>query len=460
MKFYNTLTRQVEELVSLDKDSVKIYNCGLTVYSHPHIGNWVGYIYWDVLHRALENVGYKVNRVQNITDVGHLVSDDDDGEDKMEKSALSEGKTAWEIAEKYIKIANFEAYELLGLKKPKLIRATDKIKEQIEFVKKLEELSYTYEIKDEGIYFDTSKLDDYGKLAKLDKEGLKEGARVSVDGKKNATDFAIWKFSPTDKKRDMEWDSPWGKGFPGWHLECSVIAYEELGEQIDIHTGGIDHIPVHHTNEIAQTETITGKTFAQCWLHNNHMKVNGTKMSKSLGNIYRLKDITDKGFDLQAFKVLVLSKHYQTEGNFTWEILESSQNRLDNWQLVADLRWQIDKDDKSIEHKNYNNDIMEALLDNLDTPKALTVIDKYFDHLLKINKAPSDLALDYLKDVLGIDLYKPDITKKQKQIIQNRDIAKDSKNYADADEFRNELASSGIALRDTENGTYWYRAKK
>ena len=288
MKLYNTLGAKNEEFQSLEDNVVKLYTCGLTVYSQPHIGNWVAYIYWDLLVRTLQAHHYEVIRVQNITDVGHLTDDADAGEDKMLKGALREGKTAWEVAEKYIKIADHEAYELLGLVRPTHIpRATEYIPQQIDFVKQLEQKGYTYQIAD-GVYFDTSKLSNYGELAKLDIKGLQFGARVADTGKKNPTDFAVWKFSSPDEKRDMEWDSPWGTGFPGWHLECSVMARELLGDQIDIHTGGIDHIPVHHTNEIAQTEAVTTKPFSNFWVHANHLKVDGTKISKSLGNIYTL----------------------------------------------------------------------------------------------------------------------------------------------------------------------------
>lgn len=241
MKLYNTLTRQKDTLRPLG-DAVKIYTCGLTVYSQPHIGNWVGYIYWDTLVRLLRYQDIRVVRTQNITDVGHLTSDDDDGEDKMEKGARREGKTAWDVAQRYIDIAEHEAYEVLQLVRPDhLVRATDFIDQQIAFAQALDERGFLYEITGDGMYFDTSRLADYGKLAQLDIGGLEAGARVSVQGKRNITDFAVWKFSPTDRQRDMEWDSPWGRGFPGWHLECSVIARATLGDQIDIHTGGIDH---------------------------------------------------------------------------------------------------------------------------------------------------------------------------------------------------------------------------
>ncbi|HSH55871.1 MAG TPA: cysteine--tRNA ligase, partial [Candidatus Limnocylindrales bacterium] len=336
MKLYNTLTRSIDSLQPLSGNTIKLYTCGLTVYSQPHIGNWTGYIYWDVLVRSLRAEGYCVERTQNITDVGHLVSDDDEGNDKMEVGAKREGMTAWDIANKYIAIADHEAYDLLGFVHPEhIVRATECIDEQIVFAKELEAKGYTYIIPDEGVYFDTSKLSEYGRLARLDIEGLQAGARVAVEGKRNHTDFAIWKFSPEGKQRDMEWDSPWGKGFPGWHLECSVIARKTLGDQIDIHTGGIDHIPVHHTNEIAQTEALTGKPFASFWMHNNHLKVDGGKMSKSLGTIYTLQDILDKGYGLDAFKLFVLGKQYRTEGNFTWEHLTAAQQRLNHWYQIA-----------------------------------------------------------------------------------------------------------------------------
>lgn len=454
MKLYNTLTRQAEEFVPLEGNKVRLYTCGLTVYSQPHIGNWVAYIYWDILVRTLKASGYDVGRVQNITDVGHLTSDEDAGEDKMLKSALKEETTAWDVAEKYMKIADHEAFDLLGLIKPDhMPRATEYIQQQIDFVKILEQKGFTYVI-DDGVYFDTSKLKDYGKLARLDIEGLQFGARVEDTGKKNPTDFAVWKFSNSNEKRDMEWDSPWGVGFPGWHLECSVMARELLGDQIDIHTGGIDHIPVHHTNEIAQTEAVTGKKFSNFWVHANHMKVNGTKMSKSLGNIYTLQDILDKGYDLQAFKLLVLSKHYRTEGNFTWDIMEAAQNRLRNWQAAADLRWQTPAvtSDSGVRPED---DTLRALQDDLNTSKALAKIDVYFDSLMSTGTAPSGDALLAIRNLLGVNLLKDDITNEQKQSIKDREAARQAKDWAKSDELRNQLQEQGIAVRDTPNGTLW-----
>lgn len=468
MKLLNTMTGQKEQLSTLTPGLVKLYTCGLTVYSQPHIGNWLGYIYWDVLVRALEAEGLRVERTQNITDVGHLTSDDDDGEDKMEKGARAEGKTAWDIADKYIEVADKEAYQLLGLKRPThLVRATDLIDRQIQFAQALETKGLTYLIEGEGLYFDTSKLDNYGKLAKLDISGLEAGKRVAVNGKRLVTDFAIWKLSPADAQRDMEWDSPWGKGFPGWHLECSVIARETLGDQIDIHTGGIDHIPVHHTNEIAQSEGLTGQEFAHTWLHNNHIKIDGTKISKSIGNIVTLEDILAKGYDLTAFKIVALSKHYRTEGNFDWSILDAAANRLRNWRSVAALRHQthgtLEHDnDKDVTVHAASGAILEALKDDLDTPRALAVIDQAFtslesSNISEINRSSLVQLIENIDALLGIDLASstPDIDDDTKRLILERQRARETKDFEASDRLRDAIAERGVTIRDTPHGTIW-----
>ncbi len=461
MKLYNTLSQNIEEFTPINDKIVKMYTCGLTVYSQPQIGNWVAYIYSDILNRVLIADGYKVNRVQNITDVGHLVSDDDAGEDKMEKGARAEGLTAWDVAEKYIKVAHDEA-KLLDLLQPsQIVRATSLIDEQIDFIRQLENKGYTYVIND-GVYFDTSKLNDYGKLARLDIKGLQAGARVDVGGKKHPTDFALWKLSPSEHKRDMEWDSPWGKGFPGWHLECSVIARESLGDQIDLHTGGIDHIPVHHTNEIAQTETLTGKTFCRYWFHNNHMKVNGTKLAKSLGNSYTLNDILDKGFSLYAFKVLVLSSHYRTEGNFSWEILEAAQNRLHSFEQLADRALQADNNGKDI---TFDPDsLLQALNDDLDTPKVLNIISGVVNTVSdkKLSISASNNLRDYLKTVdslLGLKLSeRKDISLQQKAVLGKRAKAREINDWSTSDKLRDQLLEEGVEINDTPQGQVWSRS--
>lgn len=466
MKLYNTLSRTVEDFKPLVDKKVSIYTCGLTVYSHPHIGNWLGYIYWDVLIRMLRAEGYDVERTQNITDVGHLTSDDDNGEDKMEKGAHREGITAWDVAEKYIAIAENESSQLRLLPPEHLTRATAMIDEQIAFAKILEDKGYLYRIDGDGMYFDTAKLSDYGKLARLDIDGLEAGARVSVEGKRNITDFAVWKFSPVGTKRDMEWESPWGVGFPGWHLECSVIARETLGDQIDIHTGGVDHIPVHHTNEIAQTEAVTGKQFSKFWLHVNHIKSDGKKMSKSLGNVYTLEDIKAKGYDIDAFKVFALQKHYRTEGNFTWENLEAAQNRLNSWRESAALLHQpmatggYKLDAATVE--DASKDFLNKLSDDLGTPLAISIIDdtlSAFRSALRVEGVDEAITafLQSIEGLIGISILVDDISDKEKTSLAERELARTDKDWAKSDELRDELLKQGIGLRDTPNGAVWYR---
>ena len=473
MKLHNTMTGQVETLRPLRDDRVSLYTCGLTVYSQPHIGNWIGYIYWDILVRTLRAEGYNVERTQNITDVGHLVSDDDEGEDKMEKGARAEGITAWDVAKKYTAIADHEGYDMLGLIRPDhLVTATSCIDAQIAFAKTLDDKGYLYRT-DDGMYFDTSKLSIYGKLARLDIDGLQAGVRVDMAGKRRPTDFAVWKFSPIDQQRDMDWDSPWGKGFPGWHLECSVIARETLGDQIDIHTGGIDHIPVHHTNEIAQTEAVTGQPFAQVWVHNNHLKVDNQKMSKSLGNIYTLSDIVRHGYDMSDFRMFALGKHYQTEGNFTRDNLLAAHNRLQRWRDMACLRWQTndtlhDDDDKDRTHDvngrllSAPHAALEALGNDLDTPGALIAIEQAIDEidLSPLTTLQHSALVDmvtWIDDVLGLQLakYTPDINDEHKRLIIERRRARDAHDWATSDRLRDQLLEHGLLLRDTPTATIW-----
>lgn len=317
MRLYNTLTRTIDELKPINAPIVTVYTCGPTVYDYPQIGNWFTYVRWDTLIRTLKASGLQPNWVLNVTDVGHLVSDADEGEDKLEKGARREGKTAWDIAKFYTNdfVAGMHALNMLI--PDQMPRATDHIAEQIDLIKKLEDKGFTYTTSD-GIYYDTAKFPRYADFAKLDLDEQQAGARVKVNPeKRNSTDFALWKFSPKDHKRDMEWDSPWGKGFPGWHLECSAMSMKYLGETIDIHTGGIDHVPIHHTNEVAQSEAITGKPLANIWLHGNHIMVNGEKISKSLGNSIRLQDIQAKGFSPIVLRLHVLESHYRSQSKFS-----------------------------------------------------------------------------------------------------------------------------------------------
>lgn len=464
LKLYNTMTRKKEEFEPLVDTEVTLYTCGHTVYGDPHIGNWRAYITWDILLRTLRANNFSVNHAQNITDVGHLTDDEDSGEDKLQKTANKERKTAWEIAEFYSKRTD-EARAKLGIiKSTHSPKATEYMEQQIEFIEQLEKKGVTYEIKNDGIYFDTSKLKDYGRLARLDVEGLREGARVKNVGKRNVTDFALWKFTPKGVKRDMEWDSPWGRGFPGWHLECSVMAGDLLGDQIDIHTGGVDHIPIHHTNEIAQTETVTGGTFVNYWLHNKHMMVNGAKMSKSLGNAYTIDDLISKRYDLRAFRLLILTSHYRTQSNFTWKLMNAAQSRLKRWQAMADLRWQTDKSTPSlIEAINTSiSEATDALNNDLDTPGALKGLEDSFNKLEKQKLASGDgevfLAfLNFIKERLGVDLLLDDVSPEIYSLIGERETARDEKDFEKSDKFRDELLSLGVRVNDTASGSTWSR---
>jgi cysteinyl-tRNA synthetase len=467
MRLYNTLSRTVEDVQPINQPEVTVYTCGPTVYDYPHIGNWFTFIRYDVLIRALKAAGLHTKWVMNVTDVGHLVSDADEGEDKLEKGARREGKTAWDIAKFYGDYFEKAIDRLNMLHPDHLPKATDHIAEQIALIQKLEEKGFTYTI-DDGVYFDTSKLQDYGKLARLDIEHLKAGARVEANPQKhNATDFALWKFSPKDQKRDMEWDSPWGKGFPGWHLECSAMAIKYLGETIDIHGGGIDHIPVHHTNEIAQSEAATGKPFAHYWFHSNFILVDDKKMSKSAGTFVTLEEIEEKGFDLAAFRLLVLESHYRTEAHFSWEALEAAQNRLNDLRAWADLRHQPSTEEVSSELDNMWRDTLDGIrkeiLNDLNTPRALAKLSQLVnwmsEHPIPAHDGKnSDGALTFIDSLLGLDLDgRPDITPEQKTIMADRLAARNAKDWQKSDKLRDRLKEQGIEVRDTSNGQIWSR---
>lgn len=462
LKFYNTPSRKIEEFKPLNPENVKVYTCGPTVYASPHIGNWVAFIYWDILVRTLQLNGYNVTRTMNITDVGHLVSDEDDGEDKLEKGARREGKTVWEIAEFYTNEFLKGMRDLNLITPENLSKATDFIPEQIAIIEDLSKKGFTYKTSD-GIYFDTAKFPKYADFAHLDLENLKAGARVNFNPeKKNLSDFALWKWSPKDQKRGMEWEYCGRMGFPGWHLECSAIAINTLGETIDIHTGGIDHIPVHHTDEIAQSETFTGKTFSNYWLHCNHMTSDGKKISKSLGNGFTLEQIISQGFSPMDFKMFVLQSQYQTESNFSFENLKSAQNRLKNWQNIASLRWQVKGNDGTIPSLATKQIILEEVNNNLDTPKALAKIDEIFGEIIKANPEKLNYSnllelIEFIDELLGLNLTTstPDIPDEIKMKIIERNNARAEKNWAKSDEIRDELLSKNIILRDTPKKSFW-----
>ena len=474
IRLHNTLTKKTEEFTPLVRNQALVYTCGPTVYNYLHVGNWVAFVRWDILIRVLRANGYDTKRVMNITDVGHLVSDADEGEDKMEKGARREGKTVWQVAEFYTKDF-LDGMEKLNLLSPEYItKATDFIKEQIDLIKVLEAKGYTYVI-DDGVYFDTSKFPTYADFAQLDLKALKAGARVEYNSeKKHPSDFALWKLTPAGEHRDMEWESPWGKGFPGWHIECSAMALSKLGETLDIHTGGIDHIPVHHTNEIAQSEAATGKRFSNYWLHANFLTVDGTKISKSLNNGYTLQDLQAKDYSPMDFRMFVLQSNYRTESNFTWDNLTAAKHRLAHWRAIAQLRWQtydtlIDDDDKDTAEQTVSllaskQALIDILSDDLDTPGALALIDEAFSRvenkeLSFVHQDAFEQLLETIDELLGLDLLKstPDISEEQKLLIVERQRAREANDWSASDKARDALAKQGIKLKDTPHGPIWSR---
>ncbi|HEX8182254.1 MAG TPA: cysteine--tRNA ligase [Candidatus Saccharimonadales bacterium] len=474
MKLYNTLTRQIDTIEPLNAPTVTVYTCGPTVYDYAHIGHWFNYIRMDILIRTLRQSGMRPEWVMNITDVGHLVSDADDGEDKLEKGARREGKTAWEVAEFYTKDF-LDCMKLLNISKPDHItKATDHIAEQIALIERLTDKGYTYIISD-GVYFDTSKFESYAAFARLDLEGQQAGARVEYNTeKRNPTDFALWKFSPAategngDKRRDMEWESPWGIGFPGWHIECSAMSMKYLGDTIDIHTGGIDHVPVHHTNEIAQSEAATGKRFANYWMHGNHVMAEGNKISKSLGNGIRLQDILKKGISAQTVRLHVLESHYRSQSLFSMAGLEAAHNRLQSYQAMADVRWQ---DIPGAANAGYiellthtlPKLISNALQHDLNTPQVLAILSEYETQLRDGYTSQAKDVFEsflsvYIYDALGIDLLaSSDISDEQKNLIAERTLARADKNWAQSDQLREAISAQGIGIRDAGDRSLWYR---
>jgi cysteinyl-tRNA synthetase len=460
MELYNTLTRKKEEFKPLEDNLVKYYACGPTVYDYAHIGNLRTYIFTDVLRKSLKLFGYKVKQVMNITDVGHLTSDADEGEDKIEKGAEREHKSAYEIARLYEK-AFLNDLKALNIEIPEFMpRASEHINEQINLIKVLEEREFTYRISD-GIYFNTSKVKDYGKLARLNIEGQKEGVRVEKNKeKKNPSDFALWKFSPKNKKREMEWSSPWGVGFPGWHIECSAMSVKYLGQPFDIHTGGIDHIPTHHTNEIAQSESAFNKPLAHFWLHAGFLLVDDGKMAKSENNFYRLSDIEKKGFLPLDFRYLCLGAHYRSKLNFTWEGMEGAKNSCERLiRLVKDTRYKIQDTNKlKISNSKYLNDFKDKIFDDLDVPGGLAVMwEMMRDEKISNEEKISNIA--EFDKVLGLNLLEQKeekIPQEVMELIKKRDQARAEKNYLESDKIRAEIELKGYIIEDTDSGSKVY----
>ncbi len=470
LSLYNTLSRKKEAFRPVKKNIVGFYACGPTVYDAQHIGNFRTYIFDDILRRTLRYNGYKVKLVINITDVGHLTSDADSGEDKIQAAARRKRKTAWQVARLFENQFKKDL-EKLNVESPHLFaRATDHVKEQIALIKKLEKKKCTYLIPEDGVYFDTSKLRNYGKLAPARLKGLRAGARVRiVKGKRNPTDFALWKFSPKGRKRDMEWPSSWGKGFPGWHIECSAMSMRYLGQTIDIHTGGIEHVPIHHTNEIAQSETVTGKKFVNYWLHGEHLLVNGKKMSKSLKNFYTLDDLEKKGINPLSFRYFVLNAHYRSRLNFTWRAVEAAEQGLTAlYRETAKLNVQINSVVPSVTPQDlqiltYKDGFYQAINDDLNTSKALAVVWDLIANKAIWPKNKLALLLDFdqvlglrLKEAIG--LAKPLV--KVTALIKEREKYRINKQFVQADQLRKKIESLGYTVEDTSQGPFvWPKAK-
>ena len=448
MKLYNTLTRKVEEFTPQDTERVKIYTCGPTVYSFAHIGNFTAYIYWDLLIRTIRLNGWKEDRVLNITDVGHLASDADDGEDKMEKGARREGKTVWQVAEMYMNdyLANFRALNLI--EPTQICRATDFIDEDIALVEALDKKGFVYETSD-GLYYDTSKFLTYADFAHLDLENLKAGARVEFNTeKRNASDFALWKWVREGEDHAMQWQYRGRAGYPGWHIECATIIHEKLGETIDIHTGGIDHVPVHHTNEIAELEGAYDKQMSRFWVHNNFITIDGEKISKSLGNVYMFSDLEEKGYSHLDYKMWVLQGHFQSERNFSFNDLAAAHQRLENYRNFAALRWQKPATDMT----EVKVAILEQLNNNLNSAGALAELDKAIK-----NNVPSSEFVEFLDEAFGLKLAEstPDISDELKAKIAERKAAKAAKDFKKSDALRDEIAEAGIKLLDGAGEMIW-----
>jgi cysteinyl-tRNA synthetase len=469
-KLFNTLSRSVEDFTPLNPPKVGLYACGPTVYDYTHIGHLRKYTGDDVLIRTLKANGFEVKHVMNITDVGHLTSDEDEGDDKLEKGAKERNESVWEVAE-YFTDYFFNATSQLNISLPDVTsKATDHIGEQIKLIEKLEKNGFTYTT-DQAVYFDTSRLEDYGKLTgqKLEEKNVGVRDEVVVDTqKKNPQDFALWFFTVGHfQDHVMRWPSPWGEGFPGWHIECSAMGMEYLGDSLDIHTGGIDHIPVHHTNEIAQSEAATGKPFVKYWVHHNFLQIDGGKMSKSLRNFYTIEDIKDKGFDALALRYLFLTAHYRDSLNFTWESLQSAQNALGNLREragVYELGVKGGKNNPSTpQHLNSLTDksdffyqkFLDALNNDLNTSQALAVMwDMVKSGLPDAEKGVTLLKMD---EVLGLGLgeyvgKKIEVPEEVKKLLEKRENARSQKDFPRSDQLRDEIKKLGYEVLDTPEG--------
>ncbi len=449
IKLYDSYTRSLREFEPLQGNEVRIYACGPTVYNYAHIGNLRTYIFEDILRRTLETYGYQVTHVMNITDVGHLASDADTGEDKIEQGSKRTGKTAWEIAELYTR-AFQEDLAALNILEPSIwCRATDHIEEQIDDIRIIEEKGYTYTTSD-GVYFDTAKLDGYGHLARLDVAGLSAGQRVDIGEKRNPTDFALWKFSPPDSRRQMEWDSPWGIGFPGWHIECSAMAVKYLGQKFDIHCGGKDHIPVHHTNEIAQSEVCYGTRLANFWLHGYFLEVDKLKMSKSAGEFLRLETLLDNQYDPLSYRYLCLTANYRNDLKFTWDSLNSARIALNRLRSAVHSWGEATQSDP-----DYVDRFNRQVFNDLNTTKALAVVWELVRSALPngVRKA----TVQYFDRILGLNLcqWTPaqvEIPESVQLLIDQRKVARESRDWVESDRLRDRISLMGYEIEDSPDG--------
>lgn len=461
MKLYNTLTRKKEEFTPAQGNTVRMYSCGPTVYYFAHIGNLRTYVFTDTLRRALRGAGFQVFGVMNITDVGHLVSDGDEGEDKLEAAARERKESPWELAKRYTE-AFFADLAALHIGTPEVIaKATENIPEMIAFVQALQEKGFAYETSD-GVYFDISRFPSYGALSRLSLEQQQAGARVEVnEEKRHPADFALWKKAP--REHIMQWESPWGMGYPGWHIECSAMSKKYLGDTFDLHTGGVDHIPVHHENEIAQSEALIGKPWVRCWLHAEFMMVNGGKMSKSLHNAYTLADLREKGFQPLDFRYFCLLAHYRSKENFTFEGLAAAQNAL---QKLYALTLRCRGAERGAIQTEALAQFCEAVQDDLNLPKALGIVWS----MLKEGEPTREKyeALLQMDEYLGLGLQnaqaekapREDIPAEAAGLLAKRNAARKEKNWALSDQLRNELRALGYEVLDTPEGSKLQKLEK
>ncbi len=455
LKLYNTLTREKSEFKPIDEKGkiVKIYTCGPTVYNYAHIGNMRAYIFMDVLRKVLKYNGYKLEHVMNITDVGHLTSDADEGEDKMLKSAKEQKKSVYEIAQMYTE-AFFKDIEKLNIEKPEhIVKATDHIKDMEEYVKEIVDNGYGYETS-KGIYFDTSKLPSYGELSRIDLKNQKSGARVEVDKeKRNPLDFALWIKAP--KEHIMKWDSRWGMCYPGWHIECSAMSRKYLGEEFDIHTGGVDHIPIHHENEIAQSKGATGKNLARVWMHVEFLLIDNGKMSKSLHNVYTIDDLEKNNVDALSYRYLTYTSHYRNKLNFTWDGVKAAQVSLNRLRELTMQHKGVENKVDEEKIKDFEKRFLDAINDDINIPVALSVVwevakeqTKSNDYFNLLKKFDTVLSLDLDKEENKEESYPEEVEK----ILEERKIARDEKDFQKSDILRDKLKELGYIVMDSKEG--------